>query len=195
MGLSEESSIRLGGIIIPQFNWTVSGGVRPHSTFGTFAMALNVGVDTQKALGIPGGTFGVELLEYTGGATNPAAGSVQLYDGLNGPPPRSRQELYQLWWHQRLFDNKLIFQVGKMNPAGNFDAVLYPVAVNNPKLQDTDISVLIMVPPGINPTMLGRLPIYPNTAWGATVHFAPTKNRMRPTEFLMAMAPGACRLG
>ena len=71
MGLSEESSIRLGGIIIPQFNWTVSGGVRPHSTFGTFAMALNVGVDTQKALGIPGGTFGVELLEYTGGATDP----------------------------------------------------------------------------------------------------------------------------
>ena len=72
-----------------------------------------------------------------------------------------------------MFDNKLIFQVGKMNPAGNFDAVLYPVAVNNPKLQDTDISVLIMVPPGINPTMLGRLPIYPNTAWGATVPLPP----------------------
>ena len=176
LGLSEESGIRLGGLFDPQFDWMVSGGVRPHSTFGSLALALNLGVDTKKTLGIPGGTFGVEFLEYTGGATNRAAGSVQLYDGLNGPPPRSRQQLEQLWWHQRLFDDKLIFQIGKMNAGGIFDAVLFPVTINNPKLQDTDISVLIMVPPGINPTMLGRLPIYPNTAWGAAVHFAPTKN-------------------
>ncbi len=66
----------------------VSGGVRPHSTFGSLGLLLNAGVDTQKALGIPGGTFGIEFLEYTGGATNRAAGTVQLYDGLNGPPPR-----------------------------------------------------------------------------------------------------------
>ncbi len=176
LGLSEESGIRLGGIFIPQLNWTVSGGVRPHSVFGGLLLGLNLGVDMQKALSIPGGTFGIEFLEYTGGSTNPAAGSVQQYDGLNGPSPRARQELMQLWWHQRLFDDKLIFQFGKMNAAGSFGAVLAPVAISDPKLQDIDISVLLWSPSGINPTMFGRLPIYPNTAYGAAVHFAPTKN-------------------
>ena len=176
VGLSEESGIRLGGIFVPQFNWTGSGGARPHSEFGGLVATFNAGVDTQKALGIPGGTFGVEFLEYTGGSTNPAAGSVQQYDGLNGPSPRARQELYQLWWHQRLFNDKLIFQFGKMNAAGSFGAVLAPVTISDPKLQDIDLSVLVWAPSGINPTMFGRLPVYPNTAYGAAVHFAPTKN-------------------
>ena len=175
-GLSEESGIRLGGLFVPQFNWTASGGVRPHTTFGGLVLTLNAGVDTQKALGIPGGTFGVEFLEYTGGATNAAAGSIQQYDGLNGPAPRARQELLQLWWHQRLFNDKLIFQIGKMNAAGSFGAVLTPVAVSGPKGQYEDISVLMWALSGINPTMFGRLPIYPNTAYGAAVHFAPVKN-------------------
>ena len=176
LGLSEASGIRLGGIFVPQFNWTVSGGVRPHTTFGGLLLALNAGVDTQKALGIPGGTFGIEFVEYSGGTTNYAAGSVQLYDGLNNGGPRDRQQLEQLWWHQRLFQDKLIFQIGKLNAAGIFGAVLTPVVISNPKLQDTSISGLTWVPPGINPTMLGRLAVYPNTAYGAAVHFAPTKN-------------------
>lgn len=176
LGLSEESGIRLGGMFIPQFNWTISGGVKPHTTFGSFALGLNLGVDTQKALGIPGGTFGVEFLAYSGGATNPAAGTVQLYDGLNDGPPHVRQELYLLYWHQRLFNDKLIFQVGKLNAAGIFGAVLAPVILTNPKLQDTDISVLTWVPSGYNPTVIARLSTYPNTAYGAAVHFAPTKN-------------------
>ena len=175
LGLSEDSGIRLGGMFVPQFNWTIYGGVMPHTTFGGLVLTFNAGVDSQKALGIPGGTFGVEFLEYTGAATNHFAGSVQQYDGLNGPWPRSRQELEQLWWHQRLFDDKLIFQIGKMNAAGSFGAVLAPVQISDPKLQDMDISVLTWALSGINPTMFSRLPIYPNTAYGAVVHFAPVK--------------------
>ncbi len=176
MGLSDESGIRLGGIFLPQFNWTGYGGVRPHTTFGSLALGLNLGVDSQKVLGIPGGTFGVEFVEYTGGATNPAAGSVQLYDGLNDGPPHVRQELYLLWYHQRLFNDKLIFQIGKMNAAGIFGAVLSPVPLTNPKLQDTDISVLTWVPSGYNPTVISRMSVWPNSAYGAVVHLAPTKN-------------------
>lgn len=176
LGLGPESGIRLGGLIVPQFNRTINGGVMPHSTFGSLVVAVNLGVDTQKALNIPGGTFGVEFLEYTGGTTNAAAGSVQQYDGLNGPSPRARQELMQLWWHQRLFADKLAFQIGKMNAAGNFGAVLSPVPVSNPKLQDNDLSVLMWAPSGVNPTMFARIPVYPNTAYGIAVHFAPIKN-------------------
>jgi len=173
-GLDKET-IRLGGIFLPQLNWTATGGVNPHTWFGGLLVGVNAGVNLQRTLGIPGATFGVEFMEYTGGATNPAAGSVMKYDGLNGPSPHSRQELYQLWWHQRLFGDKLIVQIGKMNAGGIFGAVSYPVAISNPKLQDTDISVLVWTPAGINPTMFGRLPVWPNTAYGAVVHLAPIK--------------------
>ncbi len=173
-GLDKET-IRLGGIFLPQLNWTATGGVKPHTWFGGLIVGVNAGVNLQRTLGIPGATFGVEFMEYTGGATNPAAGSVQKYDNLNTPSPHSRQELLQLWWHQRLFHDKLIFQIGKINAAGNFGTVLGPVQINNPKLQDTDISVLVWTPSGLNPTLFGRLPTWPNTAYGAVVHFAPIK--------------------
>jgi porin len=176
LGLSKESGVRVGGMFIPQFNWTISGGVKPHTTFGGLGLWLNLGVDTQKTLGIPGGTFGVEFVEYTGGQTNGAAGCVQNYDNLNGGAPHVRQELYQLWYHQRLFDDKLILQIGKINATGIFDQVNIPVALNNPKLQDTDITVLTMVPTGYNPTTINRLPTWYNSAYGAVVHLAPTKN-------------------
>lgn len=168
--------IFLGGMFIPQFNWTISGGTRPHTTFGSLALGLDFGVDSQKILGIPGGTFGMEFVEYTGGATNTAAACVQLYDGLNDGPPHVRQELYQLWWHQRLFEDKLIFQIGKMNAGGIFDQVQNPVPIDNPKLQDTNISVLTSAWPGLNPTQINRMPIWPNTAYGVAVTLSPIKN-------------------
>jgi porin len=95
---------------------------------------------------------------------------------MDGPPPHSRQQLYQLWWHQRLFDDKLILQFGKLNGSGIFGNVQIPVAISDPRLQDHDITNLLFVPVGLNPTLFGRLPAYPNTGYGAVVHYTPTKN-------------------
>ncbi len=193
-GLDKET-IRLGGLFVPQLNWTATGGVNPHTWFGGLVVCVNAGVSLQRTLHIPGGYFGVEFAEYTGGATNPAAGGVQLYDGLNTPAPNSRQELTQLWWHQRLFHDKLIFQIGKMNAAGWFGTVLNPVPISNPKLQDYEISVLVWAPTGINPTMLGRLPTWPNTAYGAVVRFFPINNFYASYGIFDGNSPANSRTG
>jgi porin len=174
-GLNKET-IRLGGLFLPQLNWTATGGAKPHSWFGSLLVGVNAGVDLKRTLGIPGATFGVEFVAYTGGAANLASGTVLKYDGVNTQAPNSRQELTQLWWHQRLFHDKLVFQIGKMNAAGSFGTVALPVPISDPKLADMDITVLVWPMSGINPTMYGRLPIWPNNAYGAVVHFAPTKN-------------------
>lgn len=174
LGLPDKWGLSLGGYLIPEFNWIASGGVDPGSTFGNFALGLHASLDAQKALGIPGGMFGIEFLEFTGGATAEAAGSVQLYTVMDGLAPRNRQELMQLWWRQKLFDDKLIFHVGKMNGPGTFGNLQMPVIIGDQR-QDHDITNLIFVPVGLNPTLFGRLPSYYNTGYGAVVSFAPTK--------------------
>lgn len=174
LGLDDSSGLRIGGYLIPELDWVAAGGVEPHSVFGSIALGLHTLLDTQKAFAIPGGTLGVEFLFSSGGANNNAAGSVQLYTNMTANDPINRQEMAQLWWHQRLFDDRLLVQIGKMNGAGHFNTVLQPVIVSEPHLQDRDISNLIYVPVGLNPTLFGRLPPYPETAYGAVVHFRPT---------------------
>ena len=179
LGLGESTGLRLGGFLIPELDWVASGGLKPGSSFGSGALGLHVSADTEKILKIPGGRLGIELLASSNGAgINEAAGSVQRFTNLEAGEPRDRVQIMQLWWRQFLFDNKLIIQLGKMNGSGIFNTVTNPVIVNEPQLRDAGINIsnLIYVPVGLNPTLFGRLPAYPETAYGAVATFAPTTN-------------------
>jgi porin len=176
LGVPDGSGVRLGGFLIPECDWVASGGAEPGASVCGIALGLNASVETEKALGIRGGTFGIEFLLSDGGNNNDAAGSVQQYTNFTVPEPLNREQMTQLWWRQRLFDDKLMIQIGKMNGAGLFGVVLNPVGLDTPQLQDTTISNLIYVPVGLNPTLFGRLPPYPETAYGAAVHFSPLPN-------------------
>lgn len=174
LGLPDETGLRLGGFFIPEFSWVASGGTKPDSMFSNVALGLHASLDSEKAIHIPGGTLGAEFLEFSGAGIAKAAGSVQLPTTMDGPPPRDRQELMQLWWRQRLFDDKLIFHVGKMNGSGTFGNVQVPVIIDDSRRQDGDITNLLFIPVGLNPTLFGRMPSYYNTGYGAVVHIAPT---------------------
>jgi porin len=176
LGFDEKSGVRMGGCFINEFRWVASGGIRPNDTLATLSLAVHASIDTEQALNvIPGATVGVEFLECAGSSMAGATGAVQQMTTEDGPVPHSRQQLYQLWWHQRLFDDRLILHVGKMNGSGSFNSVQMPVVIAERQLQDRDISDLMFVPVGLNPTLFGRLPSYPNTGYGAVVHYAPTK--------------------
>jgi len=142
LGIDETSGVRLGGFLIPEFDWVASGGVKPDSSFGGIALGLNASVDMARALEIPGGTLGVELLVSNGGANNDAAGSVQQYTNFDATEPRDRQQMTQLWWRQRLFDDRLLLQIGKMNGAAIFNTVLNPVIVNDPPCRTPALATL-----------------------------------------------------
>jgi porin len=176
LGIKEGSGVAIGGLLILDGNWLMAGGVKPNSLSGNFLLGLNLSIDTAKAFHIPGGQVGAEFLEFNGSNTNGYAGSVQLYNGLTGSPPLNRQELHQLWWRQNLFGEKLVLKFGKLNGTSEFNTVLMPVLVVEPKMQDWTISDLVYAPSGINPTLFARLPGYYNTAYGATVSFLPTKS-------------------
>lgn len=175
LGLSPESPVKFGGVLTLGGNWLASGGLRPHSTTGDFVLGLGAGVDAERLLHIPGGEFYVSGIVYQGTDSNGRAGSVQVYDNLSPPKDFQRLELFELWWRQRLFKDRLIVKIGKINAGGEFGQVLVPAPVTEAKIRDWTVSDLIYTPSGLLTTNF-KLPIYPNTAWGLAVSFLPTKN-------------------
>ena len=174
--IPESSGVRLGGMLFLDGNWLAAGGVKPNSVLGNFGLGLSLDVDTMKALHIEGGEFRAEYLEFDGGNVNGYAGSVQNYNVLVGSAPFNRHELYQLWWRQNLFRDKLFIKIGKINGTGEFGQVLIPVPVPEPQMQDWTISDLIYVPVVENPTLFNRLPGYYDTAYGVIATLTPVKS-------------------
>lgn len=175
-GIQNDHGIRVGGAWVGDTNDLFAGGI-PNAQQWTSNSSLLLGllVDTQQLMGLPGGTFGAEFLQANSQPTNEQAGTVQGYNSLPGAEPLNRSELYQLWYQQKLFDNKLIVKIGKTVPSYDFDNVVKPVSLTNTNLDIPAVSGLIYTPLFVNPSTLGVLPGYYNSAYGLTISYLPTK--------------------
>jgi porin len=176
LGFTKDSGVFLGGVWAGDTNYLISGGEQPGSWSWDSLLILSLGLDSEKLIGWKGGKFGIDFLRFDGDPTNQRAGSVQGYNSLPGPLPLHRSELYQLWWRQELFDGKLIVRVGKMVPTADFNNVLRPVPTQDQSLFIPSVSGLLFTPVFVNPTLLGVMPGYYNSACGVTTTFAPTNN-------------------
>jgi len=176
LGIKDTHGITIGGTWIGDGNQLFSGGIAnaDRTTFNSLLL-LNLTVDTEKFNGWPGGLFGIEVLQLNSQNTNAQAGSVQGYNSIPGPPPLDRFQLYQLWYRQEFFDKKFILRVGKTVPTYDFGNVVKPVALDKGDPTIPAVSGLIYTPIFINPSMLGTLPGYYNSAYGITMSFAPIK--------------------
>ena len=150
-------------------------------------LIVGAGLDAEKLVGWPDGRFGVEFLQFNGEHTNQQAGSVQGYNSLPGPDPLHRSELYQLWWRQEFFDRKFILRFGKVAPTDDFNNVLRPVPVQDQHLAIPAVSGLLYTPVFLNPTLLGAMPGYYNSAYGITATFTPVEICTFPMAFTMAI--------
>lgn len=176
LGFGPDSGVRLGGLWIGNMNYLVAGGADPKTWSFNSLLLVDLSLDLEKLLRIPGAQFGVEFLQFNGQDTNDQAGTVSGYNSLPGPLPLNRSELYELWWRQRLFDDKLIIRIGKTVPTNDFNNVVRPLSLQDDALAIPSVSSLIYVPIFKNPTLVGAMPGYYNSAYGVTVTVAPTKN-------------------
>lgn len=176
LGFDKDSGIRIGGLWIGDTSGVLSGGRNPGQwAFNSLTIA-DVNLDAGKLFGWKGGSFGTQFLQFTGHNTNSLAGAFPGYDSLEAGPPFDRNELYELWFRQSLFEDKLIFRIGKSVPTYDFNNVLRPVPVNDPSAAIPAVSALAYTPIFVNPTMLGVIPGYYNSATGITTTVAPTKS-------------------
>ncbi len=180
LGLSADAPLQVGGMASFIGNRLTSGGLKPYTDSGERNFGFNTALDMERLFPfapIPGAELYSAMIQYEGGRGPQYAGSVQIYDSVNAWSDKYhyRLELYEVWWRQRLFDDKLIVKVGKINGAAEFDQVLSPPTIpQEPSRASWTISDLLYAPVGLNPTLFGRLPAWADSAWGATVKVMPT---------------------
>jgi porin len=182
LGLPLDAPLQVGGEAAFVGNRLTSGGLKTFTDSGERWFGFNADLDMERLFpfaSIPGGELYSSMIQYEGGRGLQYVGSVQGYDGVNawgaGKYGRDRLELYEVWWRQRLFDDRLIAKVGKINGAAEFAQVLNPPTIpQDPSRMAWTISDLLFSPAGYLPIFQGKLPVYANPAWGATVTVQPT---------------------
>jgi len=176
LGFHKHSGVRIGGTLIGDANYLLAGGVKPKTWSENGLLILSLNLDVGEFSMWKGALFDIEFLQFNGAPTNVEAGTIQEYNNLPGPPPLNRSELYQLWYRQELFNNKLIIRIGKQIPTYDFNNVLRPIHTLDISVVLPSVSSLIYTPIVVNPTLLGVIPGYYNSAYGITATFAPDKS-------------------
>jgi porin len=172
----DETGLRLGGVWLADTNGLISGGAQPGKWSWNSALIVGADVDAEKLAGWKGASFGIQFLQFNGENTNAQAGSVQGYNSLPGPPPLDRSELYQLWYRQSFFNEKVIVRIGKVVPTFDFNNVARPVPTQDRELSIPAVTGLLYTPVFVNPTLLGAIGGYYNSVCGLTLTLAPTRS-------------------
>ena len=176
-GLKEDSPFRFGGVWVADGDLIVTGGNNLGRLSGNDLIVIGLNADLNKLISWKGAALGIEFLQFNGMNTNFRAGSVQGYDSLSAVPPfGNRSELYELWFRQELFNEKLAIRIGKTIPTYDFNNVIRPVPVRDQALAVPSLSGLLFTPIFINPINIGVMPGYYNSAWGITINIAPIDN-------------------
>jgi porin len=176
LGFDKESGVRVGGAWIGDTDWLMSGGRDPGQWSYNSLFLLDLTFDFDKLMGVKGGMFGIQFLQYDGQPTNQQAGAVQGYNSLEGPPPLNRTELYELWYRQKLFDDKLTLRIGKTVPTYDFNNVGRPAPTDDPNAVIPSVTGLLFTPAFVNPTLLTKISGYYDSTTGITATYTPTKN-------------------
>ncbi|MFY8216350.1 MAG: carbohydrate porin, partial [Chthoniobacterales bacterium] len=174
--LPEDRGLRLGGVWLADSNYLISGGSEPRNWSFNSALIVGANIDAEKLVGWKGASFGVQFLQFNGQDTNGQAGSVQGYNSLPGPAPLDRSELYQVWYRQSFFEDRIVFRIGKQVPTYDFNNVARPVATHDKTLDIPSVTGLLYTPVFVNPTLLGAIGGYYNSVSGVTISVAPTEN-------------------
>ena len=164
---------RLGGLNISDVNAQLTGGVEPGQWKTDSLTILDASLDLEERIGWKGAELGTELLFYSGGDIGGASGSVMGYNSLDGESPRTRFEVYTLWYRQYLFDETVSVRFGKLVPTYDFNNVVRPNPYSDSVYDIPAVSSAILTPLLISPTQLGVLPGYYNSATGMVTQFRP----------------------
>jgi porin len=176
LGLRDEWGVTLGGVWLADTNLVAAGGVQKGGWTNNSALFVGLGIDADKLVGWQGASFGFQFLQLNAGNTNGEAGSVQGYNGIVGPPPFNRTELFEAWYAQEMIKDVLKMRIGRVNPAADFNNVLRPVTFTDSNQNIPAVSGLIYSTVFANGTLIGSLPGYYNSGNGVTVNFTPTKS-------------------
>jgi len=177
LGLPANSPWRLGGVWVGNGVEQLGGGsLNPGGLGLAQQFLLDFALDLDRSVGWQGASVWVQGLQINANKTAAkASGSLQGSNSLVAPDPLDRTELYTYGLSQFLFDQQVRLLVGKLAPSNDFANIVVPV---DERFGSTywipGISSLTYTPLYAMPSLLGRLPGYPNSALGASLLVQPS---------------------
>src|SRR5262245_39170377 len=73
LGFGKDSGVYLGGLWIGDGNWLMSGGLDPGQWSYDSLTLLSLTLDSERLVGLKGGLFGIQFLQFSGQPTNEQA--------------------------------------------------------------------------------------------------------------------------
>lgn len=151
----EAKGLTISGSFTHDWSGVFSGGLNERGSSRRL-FDINATLDLDKAFGWKGGTVFADFYHYGGRLINDA-GDIQSYDNI--ATDRHRDQLSELWFEQKLFDNVLRVKFGKVEANKEF-------AFINPATSFLHSSA------AYSPNMLG-FPTYPEPAMGVVAFVYP----------------------
>lgn len=170
----DKYGLELGGVWIGTGNYQMSGGVNPGGTLNG-QLIVNVLADLERISGLKGSSFAVQFLQLNNDPTNDDAGTLMGYNPLDGNPPINRTSLVQVWWRQKMFDERLVLRVGKSNSGADFANTVLPIRTTE-HARDIDVVSSLLYGPLYTPaTLYNVFPGFYETAFGITATWIPNE--------------------
>jgi porin len=142
----------------------LSGGTRRGGAYDGLTQ-FGIGVDTQKAFGLPGGIFNVSGLQIHG--TNLSSRDLQTLQYASGIEADDATRLWELWYQQSLLGGKVDVKVGQQSLDQEFMVSQYAGMFMNATFGWSVLPSLDLPAGG---------PAYPLSSLGARLRVTPSDN-------------------
>jgi porin len=157
----------------------LSGGIKRGGAYDGLTQ-LGIGIDTQKAFGLPGGTFNVSALQIHG--TNLTQRDLATLQTATGIEADDTTRLWELWYQQSLPGGKVDIKVGQQSLDQEFMVSQYAGTFMNATFGWSALPSVDLPAGG---------PAYPLSSLGVRVRVAPTDNWTVPAGVFDGNAAGS----
>lgn len=135
------------------------GGETSAGSINRYSLDVSVSLDTKKSIGWNGGTGFFRLKNHLGENGSNYVGDAQGFSNIDDD---SRTRLYELWYEQRLGEDRVRFKAGKIDANADFAVVKAGSDFLNSSM-------------GYSPTIMA-LPTYPEPKPGVNVFVVPRQH-------------------
>lgn len=149
------------------------GGASSAGSFDRYSLDLSLTLDTRKLANWSGGTAFVRMKNHFGANGGDYVGDAQGFSNIDDVP---RTRLYELWYEQKFFSDRLRLKAGKIDANSDFAVVQVAGDFLNSSM-------------GYSPTIVA-LPTYPEPQPAVTLFVIPRSHYQVSTGFFRTLDDG-----
>ena len=132
--------ISFNGYGVNDNSWNLLGGKSTHNFVSRARLTLGMNLDTGKLFSWPGGTLVSSVRFHFGPNGNDIQlGSLQGFSYIDDAPPAT--QLYELYYKQTIFNDRLTLQAGRMDVNNIFDIPVDATDFVNPSASDAPLTL------------------------------------------------------